>query len=143
MISRKTKSRVQIVVALLSLAAPLLWSTAAETANSEDANFIGDWRGQSTCVVKPSSCQDEDSLYHITLVTDRPGWFSLRGDKIVAGKAVTMGTVACSYDASHKSLTCDFAHQILEFTVQGNQMRGTMKLEDGSLWRKLSLKKVE
>lgn len=128
----------------LSFGAQSLPCHAADNGSS-DANAVltGDWRGPSTCVVKPSGCQDEDSLYHITVIADRPGRFSLKGDKMVAGKPVTMGTVECGYDAGHKLLTCNFAHQLLEFAVQGNQMTGTMKLEDGTVWRKLSLKKVE
>jgi len=61
----------------------------------------------------------------------------------VDGKPVTMGTVECSYDREKHSLECSFPNGVLQFEVRGNLMQGTMKLPDGTLWRKLNLKKVE
>ena len=62
-------------------------------------------------------------------------------DKIVNGKPVTMGTQECSYDSTKKSLLCEFARGVMRFTVLGDRMEGTMSLTDGTLWRKITLKK--
>ncbi len=102
----------------------------------------GDWRGESLCLVKPSACHDEDSLYHFTRIADKPGRFSLQADKIVDGKPVTMGTVECDYDVARRALECNMGNAILKFDVRGNLMRGTMTLPNGTLWRKISLKRV-
>jgi hypothetical protein len=103
---------------------------------------VGDWRGLSACVVRPSACNDEDSLYHFARLENKPGRYSLKADKIENGKSVTMGTVECIYDGEIHSLECRFPRGILQLNVQGSTMQGTMKLPDGTLWRKLSLKKA-
>jgi hypothetical protein len=129
---------VSLVMALPVLALPAAMQAAGDEAVS------GDWRGPSTCQVRPSACNDEDSLYHFTRMEKKSGWYSLLADKIVDGKPVTMGPpLDCSYAAAQHSLECKFPKGVLEFVVQGKTMQGTMKLTDGTLWRKLSLKKVE
>ena len=111
---------------------------------SDESLLVGDWRGDSTCVVRESACHDEDSLYHFTKVAGKPGVYSLKADKIVNGQAVTMGTSDCSYDAKAQALECAIADRaILRFTWEGQEMHGTMTLTDKTLWRKLALKKVE
>jgi len=110
--------------------------------SADNAKVIGDWRGESRCVVRESACRDEDSLYHVTKSAEKDGWFTMKLDKIVDGKPVTMGTTDCSYDVAKQSLTCEFARGILRFTVQGTAMTGTMNLTDGTLWRRLTLKKT-
>ena len=62
-----------------------------------DVALIGDWRGESICVVKPSACHDEESLYHVSPVPQKPGAFSLKADKIVNGRPVYMARVQCGY----------------------------------------------
>jgi len=125
-----------LIVALTDVA------IAAQKNSAQQAQLIGDWRGDSTCQVRESACHDEDSLYHLTKLPDKPGWFSMKLDKIVDGKPVTMGTMECSYDLGKSALTCVFPRGIMHFTVHGDKMTGTMALPDGTLWRKLSLKRV-
>jgi hypothetical protein len=93
-------------------------------------------------MVRPSACHDEDSLYHVSSIVEKSGHFSIKADKIVAGKPVTMGIVGCHYEPEKKLLACDFEQGTLEFSVAGDIMQGTMKLKDGTLWRKIILKKV-
>ena len=66
----------------------------------------------------------------------------MNGEKIVDGKTISMGAVACNYDAAKSALTCDLPTGVLRFTIEGNKMEGTMTLPDGTIWRKLSLTKV-
>ena len=109
--------------------------------SADDSSVAGDSRGDSTCVVRESACHDEDSLYHVSKLADKPGWFSMKLDKMVDGKPVTMGTVECSYDSAKRGLTCEFARGVFHLAIEDNKMTGTMKLTDGTLWRKLTLKK--
>jgi hypothetical protein len=113
----------------------------AQPTASDESAVLGDWRGESICVVRESACRNEDSLYHVTKLPEKPGWFSMKLDKIVGGKPVSMGTMDCSYSAAKRSLTCEFPRGIMRFTVTGNKMEGTMALPDGTQWRKLALKK--
>jgi hypothetical protein len=104
--------------------------------------LVGDWRGESVCVVRESACHDEDSLYHVTRLAGKPGWFSMKLDKIVDGKPVTMGTTECSYDSAKRALTCEFPRGAFRFSIQANKMTGIMNLTDGTLWRKITLSKA-
>jgi hypothetical protein len=118
-------------------------SAQQRDAASPKDSPIGDWRGMSICQVKPSGCRDEDSLYHFKIGA-KPGSFELQADKIVDGKPVTMGIGPCNYDAAGQ-LDCPTAPggPVLSFKVKGDEMSGIMKLPDGTLWRKLILKKVQ
>lgn len=129
-------------VAAFALIFPLALAVAQQKRTPPEADLVGDWRGDSICQVRESACHDEDSLYHVSKLPDKPGWFSMKLDKIVEGKPVTMGTMECSYDSAKSALTCEFPRGIMRFTVQGDKMTGAMNLTDGTLWRKLSLKKV-
>ncbi len=114
-----------------------------QPASASDESPVGDWRGDSICQVRESACRDEDSLYHVSRLPGKPGWFSMKADKIVDGKPVTMGTSDCSYDAPRHTLECALPRAVLRFTVAGNKMEGAMTLlPDKTLWRKISLKRV-
>lgn len=131
-----------VVAALVGL--PIIRIQAADSnGKADEAAIVGDWHGSSVCVIKPGGCNDEDSLYHVAQTTERPGWFLLTGDKIVNGKPVTMGTMECSYDRGKKTLLCEFENGVFQFTVAGDEMKGTMKLKDGTLWRRINLKKTK
>jgi hypothetical protein len=127
---------------LVVAAAPTLrmWS---QTGASDGKILIGDWRGESSCVVKQSSCHDEDSLYHIAENPAKAGWFSLKADKIVDGKPITMGTSDCSLDPVNHAIRCDTSSAALYLELRGTLLQGNMTLKDGTLWRKLDLRKVE
>ena len=139
-------SLVRILVVLLfalGLVAPCFTQTgAAKTAVSE-VFPVGDWRGDSICQVRPSACHDEDSLYHVTKIAGKPGQFSLQADKIVDGKPETMGTSECTYDAVKQTLECPLGRATVKFTVTDKTMDGVMLQPDKTVWRKITLKKVE
>ena len=129
------------VAALTILASARGEAAQSQTASPDDSIVVGDWRGNSICLVRESACRDEDSLYHVTRLPEKPGWFSMKLDKIVDGKPVTMGTEECSYDSTKKSLLCEFPRGVMRFAIQGDKMEGTMTLAGGTLWRKITLKK--
>ena len=114
----------------------------AQQAPADDSSLVGDWHGESVCVVRDSACRDEDSLYPVTVLAGKPGWFSMKLDKIVDGKPVTMGTTECSYDSAKRALTCEFPRGSFRFTIQANKMTGIMNLTDGTPWRKIALSKA-
>ena len=131
-----------VAVAALTILVSLRGEAAqSQPASADDSSVAGDWRGNSICVVRESACHDEDSLYHVARLAEKPTWFSMKLDKIVDGKPVTMGTQECNYDSTKKSLVCEFPRCVMRFTIQGDKMEGTMTLTDGTLWRKITLKK--
>ena len=130
---------------LLIVAATMALSAAAQNAKANKTDFAlaGDWRGDSICVVRESACRDEESLYHLSRDHEIPGRFLMKGDKIVNGKPVTMGTLSCGYDLKSHALECAIpSGGVIRLLVQGNEMRGAMTLADKTEWRRITLKKV-
>src|SRR6266700_344241 len=131
-----------VVVAALSLSsAGQTGSAPAKPVNNGAALPLGDWRGDSICVVRESACHDEKALYHVKSLPNKPGWVSMQADKIVDGKPEMMGTSDCSYDAEKHLLSCELERGSIHLTVAGDKMEGAMLLKDKTLWRRISLKK--
>ncbi len=137
------KAVLKLLAFTLWTAMPLTMRAAMQDDKHSEESPTGDWRGNSVCQVRESACRDEESLYHVARLPGKPGWFSMKADKIVDGKPVTMGTVECSYDAQQHTLECALPRGVLRFTVEGSKMEGTMTLPDKTLWRKISLRKVK
>src|SRR6202035_2322888 len=78
------QSRVVIlcVAALNTIGLAFGGSRSAHQTAPDDSAVLGDWRGESICVVRESACHDEDSLYHATKSVEKPGWVSMKLDKI-------------------------------------------------------------
>ncbi|HKV92999.1 MAG TPA: hypothetical protein VJW20_10660 [Candidatus Angelobacter sp.] len=112
------------------------------TADTASA-VLGDWRGTSLCLVKPSACHDEEALYHLNAAPDKPGKLFLQADKIVDGHPVTMGTSDCSFDAAKKILHCDLGKGYVELTLVGDRLEGTMFLADKTRWREIKLTRIK
>src|SRR4029077_9965024 len=97
-----------IIFVLAVLTIFFLPMVGAKQGPSLSADAVaGDWHGESICVVRESACRDEDSLYHLIRLAAKPGWYSMKLDKIVNGEPVTMGTQECGYDSIKKSLICE------------------------------------
>jgi hypothetical protein len=128
----------------LAMIATIALATAnpqSDTSSKQDSP-VGDWRGMSMCQVKPSGCHDEDSLYHFRRA--QSGEFELQAEKIVDGKPVTLGKGPCNYDAA-RQLLCPVpgSGATLSFDVSGDEMQGTMKMGNGTIWRKIKLKRMK
>jgi hypothetical protein len=121
----------------LLIAAVLATTQSPNTAG--DA-LVGNWRGNSNCLVRPSACVDEKSLYHIKKL-DQPNHYSVQGDKIVGGRPVDMGTVDCVFSSEKQALTCELPKGAIHLELHGAHLEGTMNLADGTLWRKINLEK--
>lgn len=126
---------------VLLLALTFAVFSSAQTAKYANDLLVGDWRGDSVCVVRPSACVDEKSLYHIRKIGDQPNRFSMQGDKIVDGRPVNMGTADCVYAPDTHVLTCDLPAGSIHLTLRETRLEGTMHLSDGRLWRNISLEK--
>jgi hypothetical protein len=130
---------IALLMAGIFVAVPAASQTGKPTDDS--ALLVGDWRGDSICVVRPSACNDEKALYHFKQLGGQPNRFSLQADKIVNGQAEEMGTMECSYAPEKHAVTCSTLKLVLHFTLKGKSLDGTMNLPDGTVWRKINLKK--
>ena len=115
-------------------------SVHAGKANADEQALVGDWRGDSICVVRPSACHDEKALYHVKKTGDAPDHYTMDLDKIVEGKPDYMGTVECTYAPEKHKLTCSRPNLVLNLTLDGKNLNGTMNLSDGKLWRNITLR---
>jgi hypothetical protein len=108
---------------LIGLSANCL-SVICLSAQTRVADEIaGTWRGESTCVAKPTACQDETVVYRSASLPGRPGYFSANADKIVDGKAVNMGALEFRHNEDEHQLTCRYAEGTWQLTVDGTALR--------------------
>jgi len=103
----------------------------------------GVWRGDSTCTVAASACTNEKVVYYIDPVPKRSDLLQIRADKIVDGKAVTMGTSEFQYDAEKGTLTWETAGRVWRLVVDGNRIDGTLTVPPSTLFRRVRLQKQE
>jgi len=123
----------------LTLALTLL--LVAPQAPATPPTIAGAWEGSSLCTVPSSPCHDEHVVYHIQAANDKdPTKFAIDANKIVNGSEESMGTLECSFTTEKKELHCDTAGD-WRFKVNGDTIVGTLTLRDGTLYRKVSLKK--
>ena len=122
--------------ALLTIAI-LASALSSQTAGDP---LVGDWRGDSICVVRPSACVDEKALYHVQRL-GQPDHYSMQADKIVNGEPVNMGTTDCVFAREKQTLTCELPKGAIHLALRGTRLEGTMNLADGTLWRNISLSK--
>ena len=121
---------------LIALAAvPLITrGAAAQLATSPDANPVGTWRGTSTCVVRPSACKNEVIVYRIAQ-QGRNDSLSIDGRKIVEGREVEMGLLACQLNAPRAYITCVIPTGKWRFRARHDSLVGQLRLQDGTLFR--------
>jgi hypothetical protein len=88
-----------------------------------------------------TSCRNETVVYYIKNVPDRPDLVIIQADKIVEGKAITMGTGQWQYDRAQHTLEWRMPQQVWLLKVTGNRIDGTLTLSDKTVFRKMTLEK--
>lgn len=120
------------VVAFVALF--VLAHRAAAQATPTDTSPLGVWRGTSTCLVRPSACHDESTVYRITS-TKASDSVSLDAFKIVNAREDDMGVLSCYHPARSTSFTCTIPHGVWRFTVRGDSLVGELRLPDNTKFR--------
>jgi hypothetical protein len=119
-------------------AGAVLTSSQAEQRNTA----VGTWRGESRCMVTPSTCRDEDSVYRIAAVAQSQTKVTLTANKIVDRREIKMGTSECSFSPDTHALKCPLPNgATIRFELKGESLNGTMTLSDGTEWRKIVLRR--
>ncbi len=101
-------------------------------------DISGDWEGESLCTVANSPCHNEHVVYHISRDKDAATAYTIGADKIVNGQPDYMGDLHCTYDQPKGYLRCE-KPGVWEFTIAADKMTGTLKLDDGTLYRKIAV----
>ena len=107
-------------------------------AVASDSGLAGNWKGESICTIKDSPCHDEHVIYRVE-EPDSTGKMKIQMDKVVDGKPELMGTVNCAFDKAASTVTCTTQRGVWKFTVTGKKMEGTLVLDDGRLYRRISV----
>jgi hypothetical protein len=80
-------------------------------------------------------------VYYIKDVADRPDVVVIQADKIVDGKAITMGTGEWRHDQTRHTLEWRMPRQVWLLKISGDRMEGTLTLADGTVARKMTLER--
>ncbi len=116
----------------------LMFSGVRAVADQNRSEVVGTWEGESKCTVRPSPCNDEHVVYDIAKA-EGGDQLKISMDKVVDGKRVNMGELPCTYES--QVLKCTHARGNWEFAVEGKKMTGTLRLIDGTLYRRISAAK--
>ena len=135
--------RCSLVVAL-TLASngwPHVSQSAAAKIDAKDmqSRIAGVWRGHSECAVKSSPCHDEVNVYRFSKIAGRANAFSVTASKVVNGQEVVMGTSEWKYDEKKQLVECE--KPSIQLNIMGDKMEGALKLDDGTVYRRIYLKK--
>ncbi|MBV9147402.1 MAG: hypothetical protein JO065_15925 [Acidobacteria bacterium] len=129
---------IAIITAVLAI------EMAAQDAKRTEASVLGAWRGQSICAVKESACHDEEALYRISATAQSDDQVTVSGNKIVDGKEINMGTSDCTLDRQTATVECTLPNgNSIHLEIQGDSILGNLKLRDGTMWRRINLKRVD
>jgi hypothetical protein len=108
---------------------------------SDTSGIAGTWRGRSVCITDAPACHNEDVIYYVKDVPDRDDVVFIQADKLVDGKAVTMGAGQWQYDRKQHRLEWSTPKQVWLLKIAGNRMEGTLTLADKTIFRKMTLEK--
>lgn len=104
----------------------------------------GVWKGTSLCQVKNSPCHDEIAVYHVAR-TDTANLYRVTMNKVVNNEEENMGTLDFTLDASGKVLNATSNSRrgkgYWQFKVNGDNIDGTLYVENNILYRIIKLKR--
>jgi hypothetical protein len=103
------------------------------------SRIAGTWRGNSVCAVENSPCHDEVNVYRFSGIAGRPDNFSVTASKIVGGKEIVMGSGEWKYDAKKRMVECE--RPAIRLAINGDKMEGVLTQTDGTVYRRIHLKK--
>ena len=131
---------------VLLLVLMLVFLACAQTSSIVNTSPVGNWYGDSVCQVANSPCKTEKVVYRI-IQMDENGKFMMQADKIINEKPEYMGTIEFQFDEKTNTITAKTSSAnrgdaVWKFTINGNEMEGTLTLADGALYRKIKVTKV-
>jgi hypothetical protein len=130
-----------VLIMVLSIMATI--SHAQKISSANDSLLIGTWKGTSICQVRPSPCNDEIAICHITRGA-KPNTFHFVMNKMVNEKEEDMGVLDFNFDVAKQTLSCrdNQRNATWNFNVGDHQMDGTLVCKD-QLYRIIKLTKAD
>jgi hypothetical protein len=102
---------------------------------------LGVWRGESLCTTDAPACHNETLVYYIEAVAGQSDAVFIRADKIVDGKAVTMGSGPWKYSEAQQTLSMETSQRLWLLNIKGKKIEGTLTMPDGVVFRRMTLTK--
>ncbi len=121
------------------VSATILISWAGSSRADDGTRLAGTWRGESKCATDAPACHDEHVVYFIAAIPGRPDQLFIRADKIVDGKAITMGSGPWNYDAKKQALSFETNGRLWVLAVHGKQIEGTLTVGGNVVFRRMTL----
>jgi hypothetical protein len=117
---------------IICAAFTFLSSCAMAQKTTVPDSVLGDWYGESKCVGSNTSCHDEIVIYHLAAVKTESAKVHWSADRVVNGKADSMGDLDFDYDVANSVLTSEFkiprtgGKAVWSFKIDGDKMHGTL-----------------
>ena len=121
-----------LLTALVAVVALAHRTPAQQTSRAPGA--IGVWRGTSICLVHPSPCHDEITVYRITGAAGRDS-ISMDARKMVNGQEEPMGVLACRLAEGGASFSCPMRNGVWRFAIRRDSLIGELRLPDDTKFR--------
>jgi hypothetical protein len=116
-------------------------NSKARKAEPEADSPVGVWRGESVCTTGAPSCHNEKVVYYIEAIADKPDSMFIRADKIVEGKAVTMGSGRWQYNPAKHTLSMESEQRLWLLNINGKRIEGTLTIPNNVVFRRMTLTK--
>jgi hypothetical protein len=114
---------------------------AIRFVSAETSDVAGIWRGESLCATDAAACKNESVVYYIKDVPGHPDLVFIQADKIVNGKAITMGSGQWQYHRAQQTLQWALPQQVWLLKITGTRIEGTLTRADQTVVRKMTLVK--
>lgn len=123
----------------------LLFLFSSRSSNGQspvDTSLTGSWQGRSICLIRPSPCNDEIAIYHISKAGGDNSYHIVM-NKMVNGREEGMAEYDYRYESTKRTLTAiDETHNLTwHFLVKEKQMEGTLVRRD-TVYRVIHLHKT-
>jgi len=93
----------------------IFFSSASAQKVSIDSLLIGAWKGTSICQIKPSACNDEIAVYHVSK-GNQPNIYHIVMNKVINEEEEGMAV----YDYTFNAQIIHFFAMITDMTLPGN-----------------------
>src|SRR5512140_2143959 len=107
-----------------SSAGPHATAAAPPAGQVDSPAVVGVWSGTSQCTVRPSPCNDEIVVYHVSAGAG-PDDIVIQADKIVDSQAQDMGTLRCQLHRAEHQVACKTDTGTFLFAIDGDRIHGT------------------
>ena len=124
---------------LLPVLGACLFVSGGGSLLAQDPTPFGVWRGESKCMTDAPACHDEQVVYTIEPIPGDATQVTVRADKIVDGKSITMGVGPWTYDSKLQALSFEPNHRLWDLRMHGDHIEGTLTMPDHVVFRRMTL----